>query len=232
VIFSTAPGGNANTPPGVPQTPVFHALDLDTGDIVWETNGTGAPDASFAPTSSITGVTFFGSVLPGRLRAHRTDDDSGTQLLRLTIPGIALASAPVAIDGTLLLGGGIGVRTGDPGDIQEIVSRLPVPLTAWCVAGTDGCPVPVCSDGLDNDGDGDEDFPADAGCVFAGDQSEILGDLDFDGDIDAGDAVRMSAAVGSVTGDDSFLDAADFDRDGDNDAADEAAWHAAYAAGP
>jgi outer membrane protein assembly factor BamB len=230
VIFSTAPGGNANTPPGVPQTPVFHALDMDTGDIVWETNGAAAPDASFAPTSSITGVTFFGSVLPGRLRAHRTDDDSGTQLLRLTIPGIALASAPVAIDGTLFLGGGIGVSTGDPGDIQEIVSRLPVPLTAWCVAGTDGCPVPVCSDGLDNDGDGDEDFPADDGCVFAGDQSEVLGDLDFDGDIDAGDGVRMSAAVGSVTGDESFLDAADFDRDGDNDAIDQTVWYAAYAA--
>jgi outer membrane protein assembly factor BamB len=232
VIFSTAPGGIANTPPGVPQTPVFHALDLDTGDIVWETNGAGAPDASFAPTSSIPGVSFFGSVLPGRLRAHRTDDDSGTQLLRMTIPGIALASAPVAIDGTLIVGGGIGVRTGDPTDIQEIVSRLPVPLTAWCVPGTDGCPVPVCGDGRDNDGDGRTDFPSDAGCVFEGDQSEVKGDLDFDGDIDGGDAVRMSASVGSVTGDDSFIDAADFDRDGDVDAVDETAWYAAYAAAP
>lgn len=36
-------------------------------------------------------------------------------------------------------------------------------------------PPPACADGLDNDGDGRVDFPADEGCAFANDNSEELG---------------------------------------------------------
>ncbi|WP_394841660.1 hypothetical protein LZC95_31880 [Pendulispora brunnea] len=38
-------------------------------------------------------------------------------------------------------------------------------------------PPPQCSDGKDNDGDGDIDFPADPGCAFANDDSEDGGTL-------------------------------------------------------
>jgi hypothetical protein len=36
-------------------------------------------------------------------------------------------------------------------------------------------PPPQCSDGIDNDGDGKIDFPADEGCAFANDDSEVGG---------------------------------------------------------
>jgi hypothetical protein len=142
------------------------------------------------------------------------------------------------IDGTLLTGGGIGVRTGNPGDVQEIVSRLPVPITAWCVPGAPGCPIHVCSDGRDNDADGLADFTgagtlgADPGCLSAEDDSEIYGDVDFDGDRDNGDIVRINLLQGLERTDPGFLDAADLDRDGTIDADDRTLWFQGSAAGP
>jgi len=111
-----------------------------------------------------------------------------------------------------------------------VVSHLPVPISALCVPGTPGCPLHVCSDGRDNDGDGLADFTgagtlgADPGCVSAEDDSEVSGDVDFDGDRDNGDVVRINLLQGLVRGDPGFLDAADLDRDGTIDADDRTLW--------
>jgi outer membrane protein assembly factor BamB len=227
ITFGTAPGEPSNAPPfGVPQQPTLHALDMDSGAVVWQQGG----DANFAPTSGIPGVTFFGSVFPGILRARRTDDDSGAVLANLVLPALGLATGSVVIDGTLVTGGGIGQRTGNPEDPQELVSHLPVPITAWCVPGAVGCPIHVCSDGRDNDADGRADYTgagtlaADAGCVSAEDDSEVHGDVDFDGDRDNGDIVRINLLQGLERDDPGFLDAADLDRDGVIDADDRALW--------
>ncbi len=227
IYFGSAPGEPANAPPfGIPQQPTLHALDLDTGAVVWQQGG----DANFAPTSGIPGVTFFGSVFPGILRARRTDDDSGTTLANLALPALGLASGSVVIDGTLLVGGGIGQRTGNPDDPQEVVSHIPVPISALCVPGAPGCPIHVCSDGRDNDADGRADFTgagtlaADPGCISAEDDSEVYGDVDFDGDRDNGDIVRINLLLGLERGDPGFLDAADLDRDGTIDADDRDLW--------
>jgi outer membrane protein assembly factor BamB len=227
IYFGTAPGEPVNAPPfGVPQQPTLHALDMDSGAVVWQQGG----DANFAPTSGIPSVTFFGSVFPGILRARRSDDDSGAALANLVLPALGLATGSVVIDGTLVTGGGLGQRTGNPEDPQEVVSRLPTPITAWCVPGAPGCPLHVCSDGRDNDGDGLADFGgagtlgADPGCVSAEDDSEVYGDVDFDGDRDNGDVVRINLLQGLEVGDPGFLDPADLDRDGSIDPDDRTLW--------
>jgi hypothetical protein len=234
IYFGTAPGEPANAPPfGVPQQPTLHALDMDSGAIVWQQGG----DANFAPTSGIPGVTFFGSVFPGILRARRSDDDSGATLANRPLPALGLASGSVVIEGTLIVGGGIGQRTGDPDDAQEVVSHLPVPISALCVPGAEGCPVHVCADGRDNDGDGLADHAGagslgpDPGCVGPEDDSEVFGDVDFDGDRDGGDAVRINLLQGLARGDPGFLDAADLDRDGTIDADDRTLWFLGSPAG-
>ena len=61
VFFSTAPGTAAlNSPPfgatSQPQRPTVHALDMDTGAIVWQNDEQTTSDASFAPTSGIPGA--------------------------------------------------------------------------------------------------------------------------------------------------------------------------------
>ena len=142
VYFSTAPG---DVDPPAPSA----AADRARARHRHRRRSSGRPTAPGPSTrasrrpAAFRGVALRRSVLPGCLRAHRTDDDSGTQLLRLTIPGIALASAPVAIDGTLIFGGGIGVRTGDPTDIPGDSCRgCPSAATAWCVAGARRLPGP------------------------------------------------------------------------------------------
>jgi len=173
VLFSTAPGYD----PLSPQQPTLHALDMDTGAVVWDSlDFFEIQDASFAPTSAIPDVVFFGSVLQARLRAHKTTPgapDEGVQLLDRSLSsipfGVAVASAPVVVDGTLLVGLGIGTRTGDPNDLSEITSRTPLALAALCVPGTSGCA--ECNDGIDNDLDGATDLD-DPGCSRAGDVSE------------------------------------------------------------
>ena len=219
VVFSTAPGTAAqNSPPfganSQPQRPTVHALDMDTGAIVWQNDEQTSSDASFAPTSGIPGLSFIGSVLPGILRAYQTDDDSGTQLLSYASPGIAIASGSVVIDGTVLFGVGVGQRGSDRAAFQDIVSRLANPLIALCVPGEEGCTVPACDDALDNDGDGSTDHPADAGCLFLRARSEVRGDLDFDHDVDFDDQQAFFATMGKARGAAGFIDEADFDRDG------------------
>ena len=235
VFFSTAPGTAAlNSPPfnatSQPQRPTVHALDMDTGAIVWQNDEQTASDASFAPTSGIPGVIFIGSVLPSIARAYQTNDDSGTQLFSYPAGGVAIASGAVVIDGSVLFGVGIGQRASDRSAFQDIVSRLPNPLFALCVPGEPGCTVPACDDALDNDGDGSIDHPADSGCLFLRARSEVRGDLDFDNDVDADDQQVFFGTMGKARGATGFLDEADFDRDGTITFVDYQSWLAAQRA--
>jgi hypothetical protein len=146
-----------------------HALDMDTGALVWNNGGEADPQASFGPASAVPGLAFFGHVPGAVLRAHETAGDSGARLADFFLDFYGLASGPVVVQGTLLVGNGIGVRT-DTGSGPPVVSLVPSPLTAFCVPGRLDCA--PCRDGFDNDGDDDTDFPADAGCTSELDRSE------------------------------------------------------------
>ncbi len=230
VYFGTAPGGGDAGSTEQPQQPTFHALDLDTGEIAWQNIGEEQPArASFAPTSAIPGVVFSGSVQLGALRAYESRDDAGALLVRLPLSLSAVASAPVVVDGTLLVGAGIGARDANPADLGDASSRDPSPLSAFCVPRTAGCVLPDCNDGEDNDGDGSTDLN-DRGCVEDMAGSELRGDLDFDYDVDEADHVLLLAALGSQRGDTAFLGWADFNRDTRITSVDEGLWLAALLA--
>ncbi len=142
VYFSTAPGFD----PFNPQRPTVHALDKNTGEVVWQNTLEQDADASFAPTSAIPGIVFVGSVLSsppplgvqpiGFLRAY--DAATGEKLTSFPV-GFAVASAPAIVDGIVIVGAGVGERTGDLADPAEIVSRIPQNVTALCVPGTPHC---------------------------------------------------------------------------------------------
>jgi hypothetical protein len=227
VYFGTAPGGGDGAyagSPEQPQQPTFHALDLDTGEVAWQNASDGR--ASYAPTSAIPGVVFSGSVQVGSLRAYESRNDAGGGLVDLPLTLSAVASAPVVIDGTLLVGAGIGARDANPAELSDKSSREPSPLSAFCVPGTPGCVLPDCNDGEDNDGDGSTDSN-DRGCVEDMAGSELRGDLDFDYDVDEADHVLFLAALGSQLGDRAYRGWADYDRDGKITSVDEGRWLAA-----
>jgi polyvinyl alcohol dehydrogenase (cytochrome) len=144
VFFSTGPGSSVFSP----QRPTVHALDFDTGAIVWQNIGEANADASFAPTSVIPGVVFVGGAASGNLRSY--DAATGAKLGATSITFV-LAAAPAVVDGHVLVGGGVGEQSGDPSDPADSVSRIPQSLTALCVPGSPAC---------DEDQDG-VDFPED-----------------------------------------------------------------------
>ncbi len=144
VHFSTAPGTSVFTP----QRPTVHALDLDTGAILWENTTEVNADASFASTSAIPGVVFVGGALSGALRIY--DAAIGTKLAAVPM-SFVLASPPAIVDGHVLVGGGVGVRTANPNDPSDIVSHTASDVTALCVPHSLAC---------DGDQDG-FDFPED-----------------------------------------------------------------------
>jgi outer membrane protein assembly factor BamB len=134
VYFSTAPGSDSDT--FTPQRPTVHALDLDTGAIVWENTAEPNADASFAPASAIPGLVFVGKDVGGAERVY----DATTGALLASVPvAFTLSSAPAIVDGLVILGGGSGQRSDDPTDTANIVSKVPVAVKAFCVAGTRGC---------------------------------------------------------------------------------------------
>ena len=60
IAFTTAPGTDEdNSPPGAPQLPTTHALDMDTGAVLWQTDLLPAV-GSFSATCSIPGVVLAG----------------------------------------------------------------------------------------------------------------------------------------------------------------------------
>ena len=134
IYFSTAPGTDDDL--FNPQRPTVHALDADTGAIVWQNTSEPNADASFAPTSAIPGVVFAGKDVGGELRAY--DASTGTELGSFPI-GLTLASAPTVVGGLVIVGSGSGSRGPDPTDPAEIEATLPVDITAFCVAGTRRC---------------------------------------------------------------------------------------------
>ena len=134
IYFSTAPGSDQDL--FNPQRPTVHALDADTGAIVWQNTTEPNADASFAPTSAIPGVVFAGRDVGGALRAY--DAATGAELASFPV-GATLASAPAVLHGLVIVGSGSGARGPDPTDPAEIEATLPVDITAFCAAGTRGC---------------------------------------------------------------------------------------------
>jgi outer membrane protein assembly factor BamB len=134
IYFSTAPGSDDDL--FNPQRPTVHALDADTGAIVWQNTTEPNADASFAPTSVIPGVVFAGKDVGGALRAY--DAATGAELASFPV-GATLASAPAVLHGIVIVGSGSGARGSDPTDPAAIEATLPVDITAFCVAGTRGC---------------------------------------------------------------------------------------------
>lgn len=139
VVFSTAPGTDVLNP----QRPTVHALDLDTGEVLWQNVGavglTG--DASYGPTSGVPGLAMVGSVITPHLRFF----DSGTGELvadhviraQQTLSGVA--SGSVVLDGTLVVGAGIGARSSGGSSPGDFAAYTPSAVVALCVPGAPGC---------------------------------------------------------------------------------------------
>lgn len=137
VFFATAPG---DTQADVfdPQRPTMHALDLDTGAVVWQGGQGGAglrDDASYSPASAVPGLVFTGSVLAPQLRAWNADTGElpFAKVIDSPVLSNAITSAAAVVDGTVIVGTGIGTRTGDPHDVEDQVSREPRALLALWV---------------------------------------------------------------------------------------------------
>jgi hypothetical protein len=188
VYISTAAGTyDENLPPDPPQTPTVHALDLDTGAVVWDNADEIPPAASFAPTSAIPGLVFVGQVPVATLRIYESAGDRGTRLddgVRSNLDNFSgLASAPAVVGGTLLVGAGIGTRSASGMGSGDVFADTPTSLSAFCVPGTPDCR--PCADWFDNDDDGVTDHPDDEGCTSLADLSEEYDcedGLDNDGD--------------------------------------------------
>ena len=122
-----------------PQTPNVHALDINTGEIIWQRD---LPLGSFAPTSAIPGVVFTGSVLA---KIYAFDADNGEQLYASpNIGNTSVASGVVVNDGILIVGGGIGARSPVTGEFPSTSTQnswIPNNVTALCVPGTTNCPL-------------------------------------------------------------------------------------------
>jgi len=130
---------NPNTELEDSQRPNAHALDMNTGEVIWQRD---LPLGSFAPTSAIPGVVFTGSVL---FKFHAFDARTGEQLYASpNVGNTSVASGIVVHKGIVLTGGGIGARhpvTGQFSDDSTQNSWIPNDVTALCVPGTAGCPL-------------------------------------------------------------------------------------------
>src|SRR5581483_4594703 len=137
VLFSTAIGLDIESP----QKPAAWGLDASRGTVLWSN---AEPPPSFGPTSAVPGVVFMGSI-SGSLFAY--DSDTGAILARLPTGG-PLSSPAVVAAGRLFIGTGTGARGGSPAEVAFQSSLIPSPITAFCVAGSVGCPESgSCDDG-------------------------------------------------------------------------------------
>jgi hypothetical protein len=121
-----------------------HALDIDTGAVLWQNTGATtfpAGDASYAPTSSVPGVVVVGSVITPHLRLY--DSDDGTLLFDRVIgePGSfsGIGSGAAVLDGTLVVGTGIGARSSGGSSPGDFAAGTPSAIVALCVPGAPGC---------------------------------------------------------------------------------------------
>ena len=142
VNFSTAPGFDV----AAPQKPTVHSLDMDTGEIRWQHDDSfPSGDASYGPTSGVPGVVIVGSVITPHLRMFDAAD--GTLLYDEvigqdgTLSGIGSGAA--VVDGTLVIGAGIGARTSSGSSPGDFSANTPSAVIALCVPGTVGCPGPL-----------------------------------------------------------------------------------------
>ncbi len=137
VMFTSGFGLELNDP----QKPAAVALDAATGKILWALDD--APP-SYSPTSAVPGVVFMGSTY-GSLFAY--DSTTGQTLNRLPAGG-PLGSPATIVGGRVYIGAGTGERGGNPTRIAYQVSLIPSPVSAFCLAGTAGCPEGgSCDDG-------------------------------------------------------------------------------------
>ena len=140
VFFSTGPGLDVFAP----QQPTVHALDLDSGAVVWQ--NTAPPgqttDASYAPTSAVPGLVIVGSALSPSLRIYDAADGAllWDEVIGdpTTLGGVG--SGAVVVDGTLLVGSGLGFLSRDPQDISNVSANSPSSLVALCAPRAPGCP--------------------------------------------------------------------------------------------
>ncbi len=136
IVFSTAPGMNTFNR----DTPSVHAVDMTTGDILWQNIDEGGnADSSFAPVSAIRGVAFVGTVPGSGIRVY--DTATGQLLTRLPVVGNTASGAAI-MDGMVVVGAGVGTMSGRDGDLSEIAAIAPRPLSAFCVEGTPACEAP------------------------------------------------------------------------------------------
>jgi outer membrane protein assembly factor BamB len=116
----------------------MHALDMDTGEVAWQ-NGFGTDalrdDASYSPSSAVPGLVFTGGVVAPQLRAWNADTGELAYDAIVSSPFLAnaITSAAAVVDGTVIVGTGIGTRTGDPHDVEDQVSREPREVVALWV---------------------------------------------------------------------------------------------------
>jgi len=228
IFFSTAPGSFSDI--FNPQVPTIHALDMDTGAVVWDSGVAAGQNASFSPTSAVPGLMMTGTLLSSELRFFETQGDAGTErhrTERLVVPGLGfgdqVASGAVVINGTVLVGTGSGQRGPIPSDPGNLVSNIPSPLVALCVPGQPGCPIPDRDkDGIPDDSDNCMDAPntdqTDAGSDGFGNACDP--DYDDSGRVGGADFSRLRDAYLLTSADPGFDPALDYDSDGVIDAFD------------
>ncbi len=156
VLFSTAPGDDVLNP----QQPTVHALDMDTGSIVWQNVGASGleGDASYGPTSAVPGVMIVGSVITPHLRFYDTATGALVADHGVGAPGTVsgVASGATVIDGTVIVGAGIGARSSGGSSPGDFAAYTPSAIVALCVPGTAGCTQPTLTPGVGEIVEGDD----------------------------------------------------------------------------
>jgi polyvinyl alcohol dehydrogenase (cytochrome) len=137
IYIGTAPGFD----PLNPQQPTLRAVDIDDGSVIWtnsnEPDIDGIPDATFSPVTATDELVFIGSVPGGNLRVF--DAATGEKIAARPV-GFTVSSGITMIDGTVLIGGGTGERSGNPDSVANITSMIAHDVTALCALGAAGCP--------------------------------------------------------------------------------------------
>ena len=104
-----------------------------------------AGDASYGPTSSVPGVVIVGSVITPHLRLYDATD--GALLLDRNIgqPGTlsGIGSGAAVLDGTLVVGTGIGARSSGGSSPGDFAANTPSAVVALCVQGRPGASSPA-----------------------------------------------------------------------------------------